>query len=61
MKTLTLTLNSQTVLLDVYDCWEKFGTISVISRTGFLSGTFKKGDKIDIENYRSTSFLKSIL
>ena len=45
------------VLLDVYNSWGKFGTISVTSRTGIISATYKKGDKSDIENYRSTSFL----
>ena len=45
------------VLLDVYDSWGKLGTISVTSRTGIISATYKKGDKRDIENYRPTSFL----
>ena len=46
------------MLLDVYDSWGKLGTISVTSRTGIISATYKKGDKRGIENYRSTySFL----
>ena len=45
------------VFLDVCDSWEKHGTISVTSRTGIISATYKKGDKRDIENYRPTSFL----
>ena len=45
------------VLLDVYDSWGKLGTINVTSRTGIISATYKKGDKRDIENYRSISFL----
>ena len=45
------------MLLDVYDSWGKLGTISVTSRTGIISATYKKGDKRDTENYRPTSFL----
>ena len=45
------------VLLDNYDSWGKLGTISVTSRTGITSATYKRGDKGDIENYRPTSFL----
>ena len=45
------------MLLDVYDSWGKLGTISVTSRTGIISATYKKGDKRDIENYKPTSFL----
>ena len=45
------------MLLDVYDSWGKLGTISVTSRTGIISATYKKGGKRDIENYRPTSFL----
>ena len=45
------------MLLDVYDSLGKFGTISVTSRTGVISATYKKGDKRDIEKYRPTSFL----
>ena len=45
------------VLLDVYDSWGKLGTISVTSRIGIISTTYKTGDKRDIENYRPTSFL----
>ena len=45
------------VLFDVYDSWGKPGTISVTSRTGTISATYKIGDKRDIENYRPTSFL----
>ena len=45
------------VLSDVYDSWEKLGTISVTSRTEIISATYIQGDKRDIENYRPTSFL----
>ena len=45
------------MVLDVYDSWEKFGTISVTSRTEIISAKYKKGDKRDIENHGSTSFL----
>ena len=45
------------VLLDVYDSWGKLRTISVTSRTGIKSATYKKGYKRDVENYRATSFL----
>ena len=45
------------VLLDVYDSWEKLGTISVTYRTGIMSAMHKKGNKRDIENYRRISFL----
>ena len=44
-------------LSDVYNSRGKLGTTSVTSRTGFISATNKKGDKRDIENYRTTSFL----
>ena len=57
MKTLTLTFarrkHSQPgtsspgnelapVLLDVHDSWGKLGTITVTSRTGIISATYKK-------------------
>ena len=45
------------MLLDVHDSWGKLGTISVTSRTGIISATYKKGDKRDIENYRPTSYI----
>ena len=45
------------VLLDVYDSWGKLGTIRVTSKTGIIPATYKKGDKRDIENCRSVSFL----
>ena len=45
-------------LLDVYDSWGKFGTISVTCRIRIISATYKEGDKRDIENYRPNSFLK---
>ena len=32
-------------LLDVYDTWEKPGTMGVTSRTGIVSVIYKKGDK----------------
>ena len=45
------------MVVDVYDSWEKFGTISVTSRTEIISAKYKKGDKRGIENHGSTSFL----
>ena len=45
------------VLLDAHDSWGKLGTINITSRTQIISATHKKGDKRNIENYRSTSFL----
>ena len=33
------------VFLDVYDSWEKLGTIGVSYRTGIISAIYKKGDK----------------
>ena len=45
------------MLLDVYDSWGTFGTISVTSRTGIISATYRKDGKRDTENYRLTSFL----
>ena len=40
-------------LLDVYDTWEKLGTMGVTSRTGIISVIYKKGDKNDIAYHRS--------
>ena len=34
--------------LNVYESWGKLGTISVTSRTGIVSATYKKGDIKDI-------------
>ena len=45
------------VLLDVYNSWGKLGTIGVTSRTGIISAIYKRGDKIDVQNYRLISFL----
>ena len=39
-------------LLDVYNSWEKLGTMGVISRIGIISVMYEKSAKKDIEYYR---------
>ena len=45
------------ILLNVYDFWEKLGTMGANSRTRIISVIYKKGDKKGTADYRQVSFL----